>query len=68
VAREVERDREANPDFGVHSCADEDRLFNHFNRGFTVEKFFAVFYWLFPIVDLEKSTPFGLWYARRKLI
>lgn len=62
----MDRSREKNKYCGIHDVSDPNKLAQWFVREFSVDNFFAVFYWARPILSIEKSTPRGIWYLKRK--
>lgn len=61
----MDRSRERDPDYGIHEQSNPQKLALYFVRHFTVDNFFAVFYWARPILSIEKSSPRGKWYLKR---
>ncbi|KZZ97145.1 hypothetical protein AAP_00788 [Ascosphaera apis ARSEF 7405] len=63
VAREM-RNQETAPGLGL-ACIDAyDHLHRYFTSTFDEDNFYEVFYWLKGVMDLERSSELGRWYAK----
>lgn len=58
------REQKAKPGIGLACIDGHGHLCEYFSSTFSDDVFYSVFYWLREIIDLERSSELGRWYAR----